>query len=140
MVQPESITVYTDGAARSNPGPAAIGYVIYDRWGILLEQDAKYVGRLTNNEAEYEALLWAMDQACGHCRKTAMFHSDSELVVRQIKGEYRAKKKNLLGRLEKVLAKKALFEVFDITHVPRTNRRLQTVDKLVNDALNKEGF
>ena len=140
MPQPNKILVYSDGASRRNPGPAAIGFAIYDQNGNLLEQNAQYIGENTNNTAEYRALLWAMDRSCAHCRKNIRIHSDSELVVKQMTGVYRAKKDHLRDLLQEALNKKALFESFEIVHVPRNNSRLQAVDKLVNSALDQEGF
>ena len=137
---PRSITVYTDAACRNNPGPAAIGYAVYDTSGTCLESNAKYIGTQTNNVAEYEALLWGMDQACAHCRENVVFHSDSELVVRQVNGDWRVKKDHLRPLVEKVLTKRSLFKSYQLLHLPRTNKSIAAVDKMVNDVLDKAGF
>jgi len=140
MAQPNRILVYADGGARKNPGPAAIAYSIYDEHGIQLAIDSDYIGEATNNEAEYRALLLAMDKACAHCRKEVRFHSDSEFVVRQVNGEYRAKKERMRNFLEQVMSKKSFFEKFVLVHLPRDNPRIMEVDDLVNNTLDREGF
>jgi ribonuclease HI len=137
---PNSIAVYTDAACRNNPGPSAIGYAIYDDSGICLETNSKYIGTRTNNVAEYEALLWGMDQACAHCRGSVVFHSDSELIVHQVNGDWRVKKEHLRPLVERVLGKKVLFKSFQILHLPRTNLHIAAVDKMANDVLDKAGF
>jgi len=134
------IEVYSDGASRGNPGPAAIGYAIYDRMENLLESNARLIGEATNNTTEYKALLWAMDQASSHCRKCVRFHSDSELIVRQINGIYRVKKEHLRDLLLEVYAKSKLFEKFEMIHLPRENPKIKEVDALVNAILDKAGF
>ncbi len=132
--------VYSDGAARGNPGPAAIGYAIYDASGQLLEQDAACAGELTNNEAEYEALLWAMDRVAALCPEEARFHMDSELVVRQMTGRYAVDAPNLRSLHERAKAEMKRFPHFTISHVPRTDDRIRRVDELVNAALDEKGF
>ena len=138
--QPKELLVYTDAASRGNRGPASIGYLILDAEKNHIESNAKHIGDHTNNEAEYEALIWAMDRASAHCRECVTFHSDSELVVRQVNGVYRVKKDNLRPYVEKILTKRAFFKSFELVHVPRSNTYIVTVDGLVNDVLDKEGF
>jgi len=133
----ETVVVHSDGAARGNPGPAAIAYAIYDDRGDLLEDGARYVGRRTNNEAEYEALLWAMQRARRHGPRTARFLCDSELVVRQVKGSYAVRKGSMKSRLDEVRAAARLFERFEIGHVRREDPRARHVDALANQALDE---
>lgn len=135
-----SIIVYSDGASRMNPGPAAIAYSIYDSENNILEKDSKFIGETTNNEAEYRALLWAMEQAASQCRGCVRFHTDSELVARHYSGQYRIKSGRLRPFLEQVYVKEKLFEKCEIVHVPRENPRIQEVDAAVNEALQREGF
>lgn len=131
----ERLSLYTDGAARGNPGPAAIGYAIYDSSGNLVEKDAKCIGRRTNNEAEYEALLWGIERARERkCGRLTVF-LDSELVARQLTGEYRTKDSRMKLYAEKVRAHSRFFEGFEICHVPRSNRRIALVDEMVNEVL-----
>jgi len=107
--EPELI-LYTDGASRGNPGPAAIGYSIYDSGGNLIEKDARTIGRHTNNEAEYEAILWGIEKlrerSCGMVR----VFSDSELVVRQTSGAYDVNSDRLRIYAQRVAQNKKLFD------------------------------
>lgn len=137
MGQSKKIQVFSDGASRGNPGPAAIAYAIYDESGVLIDSGARSIGRATNNEAEYQALLLAMERACFHSKDTAHFFSDSELVVRQVNGRYRTKNERMRGYLQKVLSKMTSFREVRVTHVPRENERTQLVDKMVNDVLDR---
>ena len=140
MPATETMRVYTDGASRGNPGPAAIGYVILDKAGELIERNARNVGKRTNNEAEYEALLLAMDRVLTLGFDRAEFFSDSELMVRQINGRYRTKNERLKVLADMVKAKKAEFASFKLTHVVRENRGTQLADAIVNEALDRAGF
>lgn len=140
MASNADLMVYTDGAARGNPGPAGAGYAIFGRDGRLVESRAKLLGRRTNNEAEYEALIWAMRRARDISQGSVRFHSDSELMVRQVNGEYRVKKEHLKPLFEKVRAESAGFRDFKLVNVPREDERIQFVDSLVNETLDREGF
>jgi ribonuclease HI len=132
------LSVYTDGASRGNPGPSAISYAMYDFTGNLIEKGAKCIGKHTNSEAEYEALLWAMEKVrertCDHLK----LFSDSEFMVKQINGKYKASNERMKKYLAMTLANKKLFTTFDVRHVPRDNPRIQLVDQLANDALDRE--
>ena len=132
--------VYTDGAARGNPGPAAIGYAIYDSAGRLLEKAARFLGRRTNSEAEYEALLWAISRASKVTNGKVRFVSDSEFMVRQVRGVYRANDERMRGYLSEVRESIRLFDSFEIVHAPREDAKIVLVDGLVNAALNEKGF
>lgn len=132
--------VYTDGAARGNPGPAGAGYAIFGPDDRLIEKDARAMGRRTNNEAEYEALIWAIQRAKRITQGVVRFHSDSELMVRQVNGVYQVRKEHLRQLVEKVKAEAAGFRGFKLVNLPRENERIQLVDALVNDALDKQGF
>src|SRR5271155_4336517 len=89
------LIIYTDGGARGNPGPAAIGFVIYDAAGKVLKKFKHYIGITTNNQAEYRALIAALDQAGDLGFKHASCHLDSELVVKQLNGKYKIKEPGL---------------------------------------------
>jgi ribonuclease HI len=133
-----SMLVYTDGAARGNPGPAAIGYALFDSKGKCLEREGKYIGRRTNNEAEYEALLWAIDATVKRTKDHVKFHSDSELVVHQVNGVYKVKKDRLREYVENIHQAVKRFESFKLVYVPRENPRVQLVDGIVNQVLDDE--
>lgn len=134
------IMVYTDGAARGNPGPAAAGYAIFDADGKLLDKGAKTLGRRTNNEAEYEGLIMGLERAGSMTDGPVRFHSDSELMVYQVNGVYQVKKEHLRTYVVRANMAASRFRRFKLVYVPRENPRIQLVDGLVNDALDREGF
>jgi ribonuclease HI len=130
-----SLTLNTDGGSRGNPGPAAIGAVIYDSAGKELQRLSKTIGSTTNNQAEYQALVMALKWVLeNYGPASVLARLDSELVVRQLKGEYKMKNIELRPWYEKIhvliehLGGNVKFE-----HVPRERNVL--ADKLVNDAL-----
>ena len=131
--------MYTDGAARGNPGPAAIGYAIFDPDGECVERDGRYIGAHTNNEAEYEALLWAIDRTARRTREQVKFHSDSELIVHQVNGVYKVKKEHLREYVDSIQRTITGFRSFRLVHLPRENPRIQLVDGIVNKVLDDEG-
>ena len=124
------VIIHIDGGARGNPGPAASGIVITDGEGNLLKEAGVYIGEATNNVAEYTGLVRSLEAAVAMGATDVQAFSDSELVVKQMSGEYRVKNKGLIPLYEeaKLLAQK--FDVFALTHV----RREQNVkaDALVN--------
>jgi ribonuclease HI len=87
----DRLLLYTDGGARGNPGPSAIGVVIYDSGHRELEKYKKYLGTTTNNQAEYRALIAALELATKLGADNIVCHLDSELVVRQLQGKYKIK-------------------------------------------------
>lgn len=98
------------------------------------------MGLRTNNEAEYEALIWAIQRVKEITRGDVVFHSDSELMVRQVNGVYRVKKEHLVPLVERVRAEAAGFQSFRLVNVPREDERIQLVDALVNEELDRRGF
>ncbi|RRJ28868.1 ribonuclease HI [Halocatena pleomorpha] len=124
--------VYFDGGARGNPGPAAIGWVILTSEGIVSEGGER-IGETTNNRAEYDALIRAVDVAADYGFDTAEIRGDSELVVKQVTGQWSV---NDPGLRERRVRARELLEAFDdwsLSHVPReVNER---ADALVNEAL-----
>lgn len=132
--------VFTDGAARGNPGPAASGYAVFGPDGTLIEKDAKTIGKRTNNEAEYEALIWAIRCTMAITRGEVRFHSDSELMVKQVSGRYQVRKEHLKPLVETVRRESSAFSGFRLVHVPREDERIQLVDAMVNDELDRQGF
>ena len=130
--------VYTDGASRGNPGPAAIGYAIFNSSGKCLERSGRYVGEHTNNEAEYEALIWALERAGTITRDSVKFHSDSELVVHQVNGVYQVKKEHLREYVDRIQMAVKGFQSFRLVYVPRENPRIVLVDGIVNKVLDEE--
>lgn len=134
----EPMSMYTDGASRGNPGPAAIAYSIYDSAGNMIEKDARCIGVHTNNEAEYEAVLWGIEKVRERRCSSLRVFTDSELVVKQYTGEYRTKDERMAQYARRVAANKKLFTSFDLKNVPRENPRTQIVDAMVNAVLDKE--
>jgi len=134
----EPLSLYTDGASRGNPGPSAIAYAIYDQTGQLIEKDAKCIGRHTNNEAEYEAVLWGLQKVTERRCTSVRAFCDSELVVKQVSGKYRTKDRRMAIYAERVRKYKEIFGSFKLASVPRENPRTKLVDELVNEALDGE--
>jgi ribonuclease HI len=127
--------VYFDGASRGNPGPAAIGWVVVAGDGIVAE-GAETIGETTNNRAEYEALLRALTVARDHGFDEVDVRGDSELIVRQVRGEWNANDPGLRER--RVRARELLdgFDRWSLEHVPReVNDR---ADRLANEALDDD--
>jgi ribonuclease HI len=123
-----------DGGSRGNPGPAAWGVVILDAAGRAVEGFAAAIGRATNNVAEYTALLEALAIALARDADDVELLADSELVVKQVRGEYKVKHPDLIPLHAEALRLIASIRRFKIGHVPREQNK--DADKLVNRALN----
>src|SRR5579863_3453866 len=130
-------TANIDGAARGNPGPAAYGVVIRRPDGATRESLGKYIGRHTNNVAEYYALIAALDYAAASGIKRLRVYSDSQLIVNQIKGLYKVRHPDLKPLHERAKKQAASFETFTIQYVPREQNR--DADDLANAALDNTG-
>lgn len=131
-----NIVLYTDGGARGNPGPAAAGVVLYnadDMQNVLVQKGIFLGERLTNNEAEYKALLYALSLVLPFAPETVTCFLDSELVVKQLLGEYRVKNAGLKPLYKEVCAFRAKIPVLKFNHIPRAQNAL--ADSLVNEAL-----
>jgi len=124
--------VYFDGAARGNPGPAAIGWVLVTSDGIVAE-GGRTIGRATNNQAEYEALVHALEVARARGFDEVEVRGDSELIVEQVRGAYETNDPTLREYRVRVRELLATFDEWSIAHVPREiNER---ADELANEAL-----
>jgi acyl dehydratase/ribonuclease HI len=126
-------TANIDGAARGNPGPAAYGVVIRRPDGATHESLGKYIGRTTNNVAEYYALIAALDYAAASGIRRLRVYSDSQLIVNQIKGLFKVKHPDLRPLHERAKKQAATLESFTIQYVPREQNR--DADDLANAAL-----
>ncbi|HMI80455.1 MAG TPA: ribonuclease HI family protein [Solirubrobacterales bacterium] len=127
------VTVNVDGGARGNPGPAAIGVVVRNGDGRVLEEVGEAIGEATNNVAEYRALLRGIELAAAHGPDELELIGDSELVVRQVEGRYKVKNagmKELHGEVKRALRG---FGSWSIRHVRREQNA--DADRLVNEAL-----
>ena len=129
--------IFSDGGARGNPGPAAIGFVVLSDKGQVLMANSRYVGWRTNNQAEYEALIAALESAVAFHAEEVICHLDSELVVKQVTGEYTVKNSELRKLWRKVQELSERFKKVSFTSVPRTNIQIQRADALVNEALDE---
>jgi len=129
------LIAHSDGGARGNPGPAGYGVVIKDETGKTVAQLSEYLGHQTNNFAEYQGLIAALEYALQHGPKALKLISDSELLVRQIKGIYKVKNatlQDLHARAKELIAQ---LEWFSIGHALRENNR--DADRLANQAMDK---
>ena len=129
----EKAVIYTDGASRGNPGPAAIGAVIKDGQGRVLTRISRRIGVTTNNQAEYRAIIAALEEAVRLGASLVELKSDSELAVKQINGRYRVKNPALKPLHQRVGELQSLFQTFAITSIPR--RQNAEADRLSNAAL-----
>jgi ribonuclease HI len=122
-----------DGGSRGNPGPASYGVVIRDPRGEIVARLKKYIGRMTNNVAEYYGLIAALDYAQSHGIRALRIESDSELLVQQMRGRYKVKSTDLLPLFERAKKMSQSLESFRIDHVYREQNR--EADALANEAL-----
>jgi ribonuclease HI len=129
------LVAHSDGGARGNPGPAGFGVVIQDESGKKVAHLSEYLGHQTNNFAEYQGLIAALEYALQHGPKALKLISDSELLVRQIKGIYKVKNatlQDLHGRAKELIAQ---LEWFSIGHALREHNT--EADRLANQAMDK---
>jgi len=124
-----------DGGSRGNPGPAAWGVAVLDETGACIEEHGDPIGRATNNVAEYQALLEALDLAARRGATRVEIRSDSELLVRQIQGRYRVRHPALQPLHAEAAQRIRALEAFRIVHVRRAENR--DADRLVNQALDR---
>ncbi len=130
------LIIYTDGGARGNPGPAGAGVVIFQEKGDgeeLVEEFGKYIGEATNNVAEYSALLFAIQRAREIGATSIDFMMDSELVVKQMRREYKVKELSLAILFTKVWNESIHFKKVTFTHIPREKNK--EADRMVNLAI-----
>jgi len=130
--------IFTDGGARGNPGPAAIAFIVLSDKGQVLTSNSRFIGSRTNNQAEYEAVIAALEAAAALHADEVVCHLDSELVVKQLTGEYTVKNTALKKLWNKVQELNRCFRKVSFINVPRTNIQIQKVDSLVNEALDRE--
>jgi len=129
-------SIHTDGASRGNPGEAGIGVVITDERGKTLKELKSYLGMTTNNVAEYRAVLLALEKAFELGAESVTLSLDSELVVRQITGEYKVREAHLKPLHRQVLDLLHLFSKYRVLHIPREENR--RADQLANEAIDQK--
>ncbi len=128
------MTINTDGGARGNPGPGACGAVLKDINGIILERRGKYLGVVTNNQAEYEGIILGMELALERKIECAEFLLDSELIVKQLTGLYRIKEPKLIALYQKAKELAAKIPEIHYRTIPREQNK--DADQIVNKVLN----
>jgi ribonuclease HI len=136
MSKGERVVLYVDGGARGNPGPSGIGVVITDREGNELARGNDYIGVGTNNAAEYRALLLGLERARALGAREVEIVNDSELVARQVAGQYRVKSEDLRPLHAHAMQALEAFEHWSIRSVPRAQNEL--ADALVNEAIDAQ--
>lgn len=127
------LTIHADGGARGNPGPAGIGAVITDEKGKVVKEVSEYIGAATNNQAEYQALIRGLEAAkkLGAIEVSVMM--DSELIIKQLKQEYRVRDKDLASLFVKAWNLLHGFRKYTVRHVRRDKNK--RADELVNQAI-----
>jgi len=125
--------LYTDGGARGNPGPAAFGYVLEAEDGTVLDARGEAIGVATNNVAEYSALVAGLGRAVEAGVRELEVRSDSELMVKQMRGEYRVKNRDLQSLF--LDASRAAREIGRVTYTHVRREHNELADRLVNEAL-----
>lgn len=131
----KKLTTYTDGGARGNPGPAAIGVVI-KHGAETIKEFGRYLGETTNNQAEYRALISALEHVAELEAEEVECMLDSELVVKQMRHEYRVKDPDLAPLFLKVYNLSQSFKKISYTHIPREKNK--EADAMVNEALDRQ--
>ena len=130
------LTVHVDGGSRGNPGPAAIAAVLSDENGEVIDSAGAVIGRATNNVAEYRALLFGIERAAALGATDLDLVGDSELIVKQVRGEYKVKDPNMKPLHAAVEAALADFDSWSIRHVKRHLNA--EADRLVNESLDAD--
>jgi ribonuclease HI len=130
------VRVFTDGAARGNPGPAGAGAVIVDSEGRVLARLGRFLGKQTNNVAEYQGLLLGLRRARQLGAREVEVRADSQLLIRQLQGKYAVRNEVLRRLHEEALALLRSFDRFELVHVPREQNAL--ADEMSNRAIDEQ--
>jgi ribonuclease HI len=137
-IDPEKILkVYTDGASRGNPGPAACAFIVVQSSKIIFS-DVKYISRATNNIAEYNAIINALNYVKDAYSGEIEINSDSNLAIQQINGKWKINYPHLAKLQRKVLEISRQFEQVKFNHVPRENHFIKKCDELCNRKLDEQ--
>ena len=129
----KSIEIFVDGASRGNPGPSGIGIVFYDKEKNIVKKLFKFIGNTTNNVAEYSALIYGIQEALIDRYADVTIKSDSELMTKQLRGEYRVKNENLKPYYDQFLHLSRGFEKIKVVSIGRKDNSV--ADKLANKAI-----
>jgi ribonuclease HI len=130
--------VFTDGASRGNPGRAAVAFIILSDHNSIAMKGSKVIGVKTNNQAEYEAVIFALESAQQLQTRTLSCYLDSLLVVNQLNGVYKVSNPQLRQLWSQVLEHVTWYDQVTFNHVPRDNRYITVVDQLANRRLDIE--
>lgn len=133
MTMSKSIEIFIDGASRGNPGPSGIGIALFSDGKNVVKKLFKFIGNTTNNIAEYTALIYALQEALIDRYTDVTIKSDSELLIRQLKGEYKVKNENLKLYYEQFVHLSRGFDKIDMVLISRKDNNL--ADKLANKAI-----
>ena len=134
------LRIYSDGASRGNPGASAIAFLLLSEGDRVLKRFSKFLGIRTNNQAEYEALISALEFASLLKSEEVACYLDSKLVVKQLNGEYKVRSSKLRSLWLKVQELKKGFKGISFAYVPRTNYFIRIVDRLANRTLDGISF
>ena len=130
------LTIYSDGGARGNPGPAGFGVVIDDEQGKKIDEHAEYIGETTNNQAEYRGAIWGLKRAAELGATAVELKADSLLLVKQANGEYKVKHPEIAQRfLQLKNAEASINGRVKYTHIPREKNK--RADALANAAMDR---
>jgi len=129
------LIIYTDGGARGNPGPAGIGVAIYNEDQKIVATVSEYIGETTNNQAEYKAVIAGFKKAVELGAEEIELYADSELVIKQLRREYKVKNKDLAPLFLQVYNLSLGFKKISYIHIGR--ERNQTADRLANEAMDR---
>jgi ribonuclease HI len=132
----KKVTIYTDGGARGNPGPAGIGAVIFNEKEEIIGQYKKYIGETTNNQAEYQAVVLGLEEAKKLKVEEIELRMDSELVCSQINGVYKIKNPDFQDSFIKIYNLKQAFKKIEFKYIPREKNKL--ADSLANQAMDEK--
>ena len=133
----KNFSLYTDGCCKGNPGPAGIGIVIKDSHKKIIKELSEYIGEATNNIAEYSALIRGLEAAGDLGAEDIKVFMDSELVVKQLNGEYRVKDDRMKELFKQAFGFLKDFKSFEIKHIDRSKNK--EADKLANKAIDMAG-
>lgn len=128
-----TLYIYADGGSRGNPGPSGIGVVLYNEKNKIVAEISKFIGHATNNVAEYLAVVYGLQEAQYKKCKIVILNVDSQLVAKQLKGEYRVKDQNIKKFYDIAINLFRGFDKVDIHDIPREKN--SEADALVNKAL-----
>ncbi|MEF8726011.1 MAG: ribonuclease HI family protein [Candidatus Bipolaricaulota bacterium] len=132
-----TLNIYTDGASRGNPGDGAWAYIILDNEGELVAEQAGYIGHTTNNRAEYFAVIRSLQRAKELSPERVHVHSDSQLLVNQVSGNWKVKDEELRRLYSRIKSLEDNFSTVEFSHHPRENTHISKADALCNQCLDE---